>query len=136
MELSSNVNQLQRVPATFREPISIVKGVLNFLFSPSPFVDNGSFFLNLQSYESFAWYIYYALLLLLIFGLLRRKYQINLLSVASSLFTLGFILLSAFVEINDGTAVRHRSVLLLGIIIMLATFRVKSTKNKDSYFIK
>jgi hypothetical protein len=50
-------------------------------------------------------------------------------------FTLGFILLSALVETNDGTSVRHRSVLLIGILIMLATFRPKNGKTIRSSFI-
>jgi surface polysaccharide O-acyltransferase-like enzyme len=127
--------QLQTQPATLRDPLSIVKGAYNFLFVPVPFVDNGSFFLNAQSYESFAWYIYYALLLVLISGFLRRKYQLNPSSIVAMYFTLGFILLSALVETNDGTSVRHRSVLLIGILIMLATFRPKNGKTIRSNFI-
>jgi hypothetical protein len=134
-ELSKNSNQLQTQPATLRDPISIARGVLNFLFVPAPFVDNGSFFLNAQSYESFAWYIYYALFIFMVFGLLWRKYEFNLHSVVATYFSLGFILLSALVEINDGTSVRHRSVLLVGILIMLAIFREKDSKTKRSNFI-
>ena len=134
-ELSKNSIQLQTQPATLRDPVSVVKGAFNFLFVPAPFVENGSFFLNAQSYESFAWYLYYALLVLLVFGLLRRKYELNLHSIVATYFTLGFILLSALVEINDGTSVRHRSVLLVGILIMLAIFREKDSKTKPSNFI-
>ena len=134
-ELSKNSNQLQTQPATLRDPVSVVKGAFNFLFVPAPFVDNGSFFLNAQSYESFAWYLYYALLVLLVFGLLQRKYELNLHSLVATYFTLGFILLSALVEINDGTSVRHRSVLLVGILIMLTIFREKDSKTKPSNFI-
>ena len=118
-----------------RDPVSVVKGVFNFLFVPAPFVDNGSFFLNTQSYESFAWYLYYTLLLLLVFGLLRSKYELDFHSIVATYFTLGFILLSAFVEINDGTSARHRSVLLVGILIMLGIFRAKDSKTKPSNFI-
>jgi hypothetical protein len=115
--------------ATLRDPISIVKGAFNFLFVPTPFMDNGSFFLNAQSYESFAWYLYYILLLLMIVGLLRGKYVLNFQSLTATYFSLGFIIQSALVEINDGTSVRHRSVLLIGIVIMLAIFSQKKSKN-------
>jgi hypothetical protein len=128
-ELSSNLIQLQAQPATFRDPISILKGVFNFLFVPLPFIDNGSFFLNIQSYESFAWYVYYLLFTTLCVRLFRGRYELNMQSLVAAYFTLGFIFLSAMVETNDGTSVRHRSVLLIGILIMLATFREKSIKS-------
>ena len=128
-ELYSNLIQLQTQPATFRDPISILKGAFNFLFVPLPFIDNGSFFLNIQSYESFAWYVYYLLFTTLCVRLFRGRYELNLQSLAAAYFTLGFIFLSALVETNDGTSVRHRSVLLIGILIVLATFREKNIKS-------
>lgn len=132
MELSSNLIQLQARPATFRDPISILKGIFNFLIVPLPFIDNGSFFLNIQSYESFAWYAYYLLLLTLCVRLLRGRYELNIQSLAATYFALGFILFSAMVETNDGTSVRHRTVLLIGILIMLATFREKNSKSQST----
>jgi hypothetical protein len=131
-ELINNSKRLQTQAATFRDPISIVKGAFNFLFVPTPFMDNGSFFLNAQSYESFAWYLYYILLLLMIVGLLRGRYVLNLQSLTATYFSLGFIIQSALVEINDGTSVRHRSVLLIGIVIMLAIFSQKKSKNHST----
>jgi hypothetical protein len=135
VERSRNAERLQREPANLKDPVSVVGGVFSFLILPAPFINNGSFFLNMQSYESFAWYLYYALLTFLVFGLLQRKYELNLHAIVATYFTLGFILLSALVEINDGTSVRHRSVLLLGILIMLATFREKDSKMNPSNFI-
>jgi hypothetical protein len=38
--------------------------------------------------------------------------------------------MSALIEINVGTAVRHRSVLLIGILIILAVLREKSIVNE------
>ena len=131
-ELTNNSKQLQTQAATLRDPISIVKSAFNFLFVPAPFMDNGSFFLNAQSYESFAWYLYYILLLLMIVGLLRGRYELNLQSLTATYFSLGFIIQSALVEINDGTSVRHRSVLLIGILITLATIRQKKSKNHST----
>jgi hypothetical protein len=128
-ELTNNAKQLQTQAATLNDPISVVKGAFNFLFVPIPFLDNGSFFLNAQSYESFAWYFYYILLLLMIMGLLRSRYELNLQSLTATYFSLGFIIQSALVETNDGTSVRHRSILLIGILIMLTTIRQKKSKN-------
>jgi hypothetical protein len=127
LEQTENLTQLQTKPASLRDPLSIVKGASNFLFIPAPFLNNGSFFLNLQSYESFAWYFYYILLFILLARFVIGKYLWTLQSLASTFFTLGFVLLSSLVEINDGTSVRHRSVLLVSILIMLSTFRYKNS---------
>jgi peptidoglycan/LPS O-acetylase OafA/YrhL len=127
-EQTRNFDQLQTQPATLRDPLSLLRGSFNFLFVPLPFTDNGSLFLNIQSFESFFWYIYYILLLVLVFGLMRGKYFVTVQTLTATLFVLGFILMSALVEINDGTSVRHRAVLLMGILVMLATFRSKETR--------
>jgi len=128
LELYENTTQLQTRPATLRDPLSILAGAYDFLFVPMPFVDNGSFFLNAQSYESFAWYLFYLIFILLLMGLLRGRFILNLVTVSTTIFALGFIVLSALIEINDGTSVRHRVVLLIAILIMLVTFRLKNDK--------
>ncbi len=130
-ELSKNATQLQTQPASLRDPLSLVVGAYNFLFVPTPFVDNGSFFLNAQSYESFAWYFYYLILILLSIGLIRRRYVLNFVTLSTTLFSLGFIAMSALIEINDGTSVRHRAVLLIAILVMLATFRHKQPERQE-----
>jgi hypothetical protein len=122
-ELSKKMTQRQTQPASLRDPPSILVGVYNFLFVPTPFVDNGSFFLNAQSYESFLWYFYYLILIILLVGLIRGHYVLNIVTLSLSLFSIGFIAMSALIEINDGTSVRHRAVFLIGILIMLATFQ-------------
>jgi len=127
VELSQNFTQLQTQSASLRDPPSLLVGAFNFLFVPTPFVDNGSFFLNAQSYESLAWYLFYLIFILLLMGLLFGRFTLNLVTVSSTLFTLGFIMLSAQVEINDGTSVRHRAVLLVGISLMLSTFQRKES---------
>ena len=122
-EVIKNSNQLIAHPASLRNPISILKGSASFLFIPIPFIDNGSFFLNLQSYESPIWYLFYLLLLIVIFGLIRGSVKPDFTTVVASLFSLLFIFESALVEVNDGTSVRHRSVLLIGILVAVVNQR-------------
>jgi hypothetical protein len=98
---------------------------------PTPFLDNGSFFLNAQSYESFAWYLYYLLLLILLMRLVKGHQVLSLQILASTLFTLGFLVFSALIETNDGTSVRHRAVLLMGTLIMLAAMSQMSNKREE-----
>ena len=130
-ELRENTTQLQTQPASLADPLSLLVGAYNFLFVPTPFVDNGSFFLNAQSYESFAWWFYYLIHIILLVGLIRRRYVLTLVSLSSTLFSLGFIAMSALIEINDGTSVRHRAVLLIAILVMLATFQHKQPERLE-----
>ena len=131
IELIENARQLQTQQPSLRDPLSILKGIFNFLFVPTPFLDNGSFFLNAQSYESFAWYLYYLLLLILLMRLVKGHQVLSLQILASTLFTLGFLLFSVLIETNDGTSVRHRAVLLMGILIMLAAMSQMSNKREE-----
>ncbi len=126
-ERNENLIQLQAQQSSLREPSSLLAGAFNFLFVPIPFVDNGSFFLNAQSYESFIWYFYYTIFVLLLINVFRGQFILNLSTITSILFLLGFITLSALVEINVGTSVRHRAVVLIGILIMLAICRGKES---------
>jgi hypothetical protein len=130
-ELYENTALLQTQRASLQDPKSLALGAYNFLFVPTPFVDNGSFFLNIQSFESFIWYFYYLILILLLIGLIRGKYYLNFATILSCLFTLGFIVLSALIEVNDGTSVRHRAVLIMGILVMLATFERKQSDHLE-----
>jgi hypothetical protein len=131
IELSESTTQLQTQPASLADPLTLLVGAYNFLFVPTPFVDNGSFFLNAQSYESFAWCFYYLIQIILLVGLIRRRYVLTLVSLCSTLFSLGFIAMSALIEINEGTSVRHRAVLLIAILVMLATFQHKQPERLE-----
>ena len=130
-ELSENAAQRQTQPGSLRDPLSLLVGAYNFLLVPTPFVDNGSFFLNVQSYESFLWYFYYLILIFLVIGLIRRRYLLNLVTLSTTLFSLSFIAMSALIEINSGTSVRHRAVLLIAILVMLATFQHKQPERLE-----
>ena len=128
VEEPKNASLREFQPASLQQPQSLLIGAFKFIFIPTPFRDNGSFFLNIQSYESFGWYFFYLISILLLVGLLRRQYTINLLSISSTLFTFGFVFLSTLIEINHGTAVRHRSVFLIGVLIMLASYQGKKPR--------
>ena len=116
-------SQLSAPTANFGDPLSIVKGSAHFLFVPIPLVDNGSFFLNLQSYESPIWYLFYALLFMVVFRLIRGSIKPDFTTIVSIAFTLIFIVASSLVEVNDGTSVRHRAVLLISILVVIVNQR-------------
>jgi hypothetical protein len=114
--------KLMITPASLRDPVSLFLGVVGFVVKPFPFFDNGSFFINVLSYESFFWYPIYGLLATIIYRMVRGKNEWDLSSTTAILFIIGFLIQSALLEINVGTAYRHRSILLIGILALCAIF--------------
>jgi hypothetical protein len=102
------------------------------LFLPLPFIDNGSFFLNLQSIESPLLYFLY---LLVLASLLRNAKKItseHQILLGLLLFVSFFIAQSALLEINLGTLVRHRSILVLCLVLIYFEISEKRlTKSRD-----
>ena len=119
----SSEERLSAQPASLRNPMSIFRGVFSFLFVPIPFFDNGSLFLNIQAYESFVWMLIYLLYLNVLWRLIKGRYELTLVPLSAVLFVMGFVLQSSLIEINVGTAVRHRSVLLVATLIAVAAAR-------------
>ena len=120
--------KLTITPASLRNPVSLFTGVAGFLLKPFPFFDNGSFFVNVLSYESFFWFLIYGLMVTIIYRLVRGEDRWNLSSIITILFIVGFLFQSALMEINIGTAFRHRSILLIGILALCAV----SSDKRDS----
>jgi hypothetical protein len=125
--------KLDFASAKLDDPSSVVIGSLRFLFSPIPFVDSGSYIINLLSYESPVWYIFYLLLLLIVGKLVFRRYETNLTILSVVLFSAFFLVTSALIEVNTGTSIRHRSVLLFLILIAIANVRELSDKNEPEF---
>ena len=119
-QVADNLKSLKSDPANLSSPLSLISGIATFLFVPTPFVDNGSLFQNILSYESFFWYLSYALFVTLIFNIVKRKIRPTFSVLTASIFTVEFLVISALVETNHGTLIRHRAVFLIGVLAILA----------------
>ena len=113
------------------DPVSVVEGSGRFLFEPFPFFDNGSFFLNVLSYESFFWWFLYFMFGLTFWQRFRNR-DFDELATFLVVFVFGFIIFSAITEINVGTLVRHRSVLLFPMLYFIVTQRRRSPQGSTS----
>jgi len=113
------------------EPLGVLFGSGRFLFTPIPFVDSGSFFLNILAVESFAWYAIYLFYILLIGKLIFRGREIGFPLVSLIFFTIFFVVISALIEVNTGTSIRHRSILLFCILITIGSARVHEGKHAN-----
>jgi hypothetical protein len=119
-EAAESLKGLKTDQASLGQPISLVQGIVTFLFVPTPFVDNDSFFLNILSYESFVWYLFYVLFAISILNIARRRIRPTISVLTASIFTIEFLIVSSLIETNHGTSVRHRVVFLIGVLAILA----------------
>ena len=108
------MRQLQ--PAILTEPLTYLAATSNFMFRPNIFTDQGSVFLNILGWEGFIWFFLYGLFIRVIIKHNQLK-KPNFPLLVVCLFSAAFIFMSALIEINVGTALRHRSVLAFSILI-------------------
>ena len=113
-----NVEALSLQQAGLKHPGQIVRASLNFLFAPVIFKDNGSLFLNIQSVETPIWLFLYGILIIGLYMILRLRRNLDYASLVATLFIFEFIIVSALTEVNVGTAVRHRSLILIPILVI------------------
>ena len=113
------VARLTLRPGHLRQPLTLISSSARFLFLPSPFIDNGSKFQNIGSFEEIIWWGLYIFLGFMIFRLIRSGRKIDDLFIWASAFSIFFISFSAITEINVGTALRHRSILLIPMLAMI-----------------
>jgi hypothetical protein len=113
-----NKRKLSLQQAGIKKPLQVLESSAKFLFIPFIFIDNGSLFLNIQSIETPIWLFIYGLFFVGIYQLARCRREIDYSVMIATLFVLEFVAISALTEINVGTALRHRSLLLIPILVI------------------
>lgn len=120
-EVITNQKKLSLQQAGLKKPLEVIKSSVRFLLIPFIFIDNGSLFLNIQSIETPVWLFIYALFFIALFNLIRRRQEFNYAVSIATIFAFEFVAISALTEVNVGTALRHRSLLLIPILIIWAS---------------
>jgi hypothetical protein len=113
-----NQKKLSLQQAGIKKPIQVLESSAKFLLIPFIFIDNGSLFLNIQSIETPIWLFIYGLFFVGLYQLARRRHEFDYAVMVATLFALEFVAISALTEINVGTALRHRSLLLIPILVI------------------
>ena len=113
-----NQKQLSLQQAGLKKPLQVLESSAKFLLVPFIFMDNGSLFLNIQSIETPIWLFIYGLFFAGLYQIIRRRRELDYAVVMATLFALEFVAISALTEINVGTALRHRSLLLIPILVI------------------
>jgi NADH:ubiquinone oxidoreductase subunit K len=117
-KVSQNVKQLSLQQAGLKKPDQVLKSSAKFLLVPFIFIDNGSLFLNIQSIETPLWLFVYGLFFVGLYQVIRRRREFDYAVMIATLFALEFVAISALTEVNVGTALRHRSLLLIPILVI------------------
>ena len=113
-----NQKKLSLQQAGLKKPLQVIESSAKFLLVPFTFMDNGSIFLNIQSIESPIWLFIYGLFFVGLYQIARRRREFDYAVMMATLFALEFVAISALTEINVGTALRHRSLLLIPILVI------------------
>jgi hypothetical protein len=113
-----NQKKLSLQQAGLKKPLQVLESSAKFLLVPFIFMDNGSLFLNIQSAETPIWLFIYGLFFVGLYQIIRRRHELDYAVMMATLFAFEFVAISALTEINVGTALRHRSLLLIPILVI------------------
>ena len=113
-----NQKKLSLQQAGLKKPLQVLESSARFLLVPFIFMDNGSLFLNIQSIETPIWLFIYGLFFVGLYQIIRRRHELDYAVMMATLFAFEFVAISALTEINVGTALRHRSLLLIPILVI------------------
>ncbi|KGA11112.1 MAG: hypothetical protein GM48_0055 [actinobacterium acIB-AMD-7] len=107
----------------FNEPLEIIWSAVKFLILPLPFIENGSLFLNVISYEMFIWFMLYLFIGLKILSFRPQANENYFVYFTIITFLFTFLIFSALFEVNLGIIVRHRVILLLVILNLVVVLQ-------------
>ena len=99
-----------------------INGLLALLFLPNVFRNNGSAALDLLGFEIFLWVFLYSTAIYI--GWKSKSNLVSFNSICLMIYSLMFIVVSEMTEINLGTAIRHRIVLGLTLIIFIGSQKI------------
>jgi len=105
-------------PGRIDKPLSIIWPAIIFLCGPFPFIGDGGIAATIASLESPIWWLLYSLLIYRIARAWRSRPWTDPQCIFTLILLTGFITFSALVEVNLGTSFRHRSILLIPILIL------------------
>lgn len=109
-------------PGKLSSPPSILAAGFVFMVGQVPLLQSRSLFLDLTAWESPVWWACYLYTFVQLVMLFKRKAAFNrqlILPFVTFAFFVGF---NALVQVNAGTAFRHRSILLPSIIFLILGF--------------
>lgn len=124
---SSSLSGYILKPGKIHDPLSVFRPAFLFMFGPIPLLDQGGLALNIVALESPLWWLLYGAVLYRLIRFRNTGYLRDPVFILASTYFLSLVAVSALVEVNLGTSFRHRSILLVPLIVMFIRARNKST---------
>lgn len=124
---SSSLSGYILKPGKIHDPLSVFRPAFLFMFGPIPLLDQGGLALNIVALESPLWWLLYGAVLYRLIRFRKTGYLRDPVFILASTYFLSLVAVSALVEVNLGTSFRHRSILLVPLIVMFIRARNKST---------
>lgn len=112
-----NASRMNVTRAHLRDPASVVIRAGGFIFTPFPLIDNGSLFLDISAFEAPFWWFMYITFGIAVWRRFKRK-ELDELALFAASFIGMFVVFSALTENNVGTMIRHRSVILIPVLLL------------------
>jgi hypothetical protein len=112
-------------PGKLSSPPSVIAAGLVFMAGQVPLLQSRSLFLDITAWESPIWWACYSYILIQLLMLVKRKVPFNLELILPFVTFVFFVGFNALVQVNAGTAFRHRSILLPSIIFLIFGFHQK-----------
>ena len=110
-------------PGKLSSPPSVIAAGFTFMVGQVPLLQSRSLFLDLTAWESPVWWACYIYIFVQLVMLFKRKLAFNLQLILPFITLVFFVGFNALVQVNAGTAFRHRSILLPSIIFLILGFR-------------
>lgn len=106
--------------------LTMIKPSLLFLFGPFPFQSGRGISLDIISLESPLWWLLYAAVIYQCTRIRTRKIFHDPVFVFSTIYFFALVAFSSLVEVNLGTSFRHRSIILIPLIMIYIQARIYS----------
>jgi len=110
-------------PGRLGDPLSILSASFRFVFGPIPFIESSGVGIQIASYDSIFWWPLYMYIFFFIFLRLKQKMVFEVNDVFCIVFLSGLIFMSALIEVNLGTSLRHKSILFAPLIYLGISLR-------------
>jgi hypothetical protein len=122
-------------PGDISQPLTLFWAAFVFLCGPFPFIGDPGFAISIAALESPLWWLFYAIVIFQFIRFRKVKFVRDPQILFISIFLAGEIAFSALIEVNLGTAFRHRSILLAPLIFLYIRLEQLAKEQRDQRIV-
>jgi hypothetical protein len=123
-------NQHALKPGKIQDPLSLVWPSLKYYFGPVFSFDVNFFHILILLESPIWWLLAYLVVMKMILVFRRKDVPVILKSLPALLYVFSHILVAGLIEVNVGTAARHKSILMMPLLLVLIIFNSSPSVDK------